>query len=547
MEPPSPHNDKKRPPEPPILSERFQKIFPKCCSIMGPHSLDRVLNEHTAQAGPEFFPDLLETHGSRPGLPAFLADLARVEWAFHQARTYTNEFDTDVDALELNPTVQVIETAWTDLDALFHETGAPPSISPRPGKTLVLVWKDFSRGEPRIGTASDEDLLALKMVLEQTDPANTAAAENVPVGVPDRALKRAVRQGILLAPRSAIRRDPACFPISDQWDERFLASPVFTLQWHVTQACDLHCKHCYDRSDRSPMNLERAVAVLDELRVFCKERHVSGQVTFTGGNPLLFPKFTELYRAASERGFVIALAGNVAARERLEELKAIQKPVFYQVSLEGLEEHNDRIRGSGYFRRVMDFLDLLREMDIYSMVMLTLTKDNMDQVLPLAERLRGRTNAFNFNRLSMVGEGAQLELPDREAYAEFLESYVEASEQNPILGLKDNLINILYHRKQKTLFGGCAGYGCGAAFNFVTLLPDGEVHACRKFPSLIGNLFEQSLAEIYDSEPARRYRAGSEGCRSCAIRPVCGGCPAIAYSRRLDVFNDRDPYCFIDS
>jgi len=113
--------------------------------------------------------------------------------------------------------------------------------------------------------------------------------------------------------------------------------------------------------------------------------------------------------------------------------------------------------------------------------------------------------------------------------------------------LKNNLINILYLRKQKAFFGGCAGYGCGAAFNFVTLLPDGEVHACRKFPSLIGNLFEQSLAEIYDSEPARRYRAGSEACRSCAIRPVCGGCLASAYSHHLDVFKDRDPYCFIDS
>ena len=31
-------------------------------------------------------------------------------------------------------------------------------------------------------------------------------------------------------------------------------------------------------------------------------------------------------------------------------------------------------------------------------------------------------------------------------------------------------------------FGGCTGFGCGAAFNFMAVLPDGEVHACRKVP-----------------------------------------------------------------
>ena len=547
MKPSSPQNEKKRPPEPPIISAQFQQTYPKCCSFLGSDTLDRILNENPAQADPESFPDLLETHGTGFSLPEFLPDLARLEWAYHQAQTSRSELDADIEKYELNPTVQLIETAWIGLDALFHEADASSPISPQPGQALVLVWKDLGRGEPRIKIASDEDLLALKMVLEGMDPTDAATAENIPVDALDTALERAGRRGILLAPRSAIRRDPACFPISDQWDERFLESPVFTLQWHVTQVCDLHCKHCYDRSDRSPLKLDQAISVLDELRAFCEDRHVRGQVSLTGGNPLLYPKFTELYRAASERGFAIAIPGNPTTRERLEELIAIEKPVFYQVSLEGLEEHNDRIRGFGYFRRVMEFLGLLKELDIYSMVMLTLTKDNMDQVLPLAERLRGHTNTFNFNRLSMVGEGAQLQLPSHEAYTEFLESYIEASEHNPILGLKDNLINILYHRQQKPLFGGCTGYGCGAAFNFVTLLPDGEVHACRKFPSLIGNIFEQSLAEIYDSEPARRYRAGSEACRSCAIRPVCGGCLASTYSHNLDVFKDRDPFCFIDS
>ena len=178
------------------------------------------------------------------------------------------------------------------------------------------------------------------------------------------------------------------------------------------------------------------------------------------------------------------------------------------------------------------------------MVMLTLTRDNLDQVLPLAELLRGRADHFTFNRLSAVGEGANLLMPDIEDFEAFLKAYEKAAGESPFLGLKDNLINIFRKEKGDEPFGGCTGYGCGAAFNFVAVLPDGEIHACRKFPSLIGNIKESSLSEIYDSDLARRYREGSKACRDCSLNPVCRGCLAVAFSSGLDVFEEKDPFCF---
>ena len=127
----------------------------------------------------------------------------------------------------------------------------------------------------------------------------------------------------------------------------------------------------------------------------------------------------------------------------------------------------------------------------------------------------------------------------------FLENYLEASKENPVLGLKDNLINVLMHRKGIEPFGGCTGFGCGAAFNFLSVLPDGEVHACRKFPSPVGNVMTQSLEEIYDSSIARRYRSGCAECGPCSLHPVCGGCLACAFSHGPDVFEQKDPFCFI--
>jgi radical SAM protein with 4Fe4S-binding SPASM domain len=137
-------------------------------------------------------------------------------------------------------------------------------------------------------------------------------------------------------------------------------------------------------------------------------------------------------------------------------------------------------------------------------------------------------------------------MPSREKYASFLVKYLKAARKNPTLSLKDNLFNIILYKNSLPLFEGCVGFGCSPAFNTVAVLSDGEVHACRKFPSLIGNINKKSLSQIYDSRIARKYRKGNCACAKCYIKPLCGGCMASIKSHGLDIFKDKDPYCFID-
>ena len=505
-----------------------------------------IITDHTEE---EELEKLIKKLGNRKGefgLPGFLPELARLERIVRNLKTEDPGIPTEVERTSPNPTLQILTLSWKNLVPLVNFGTVDIIEKPEPVEEMILVWKNPITGEVMIQPASNEDLLALKIVVEEIDPREVTKIGNVPISSIDTLISRAVKAGILIAPAPKIRREED-FPHGRGIKERFLTAEAFTLQWHITQACDLHCKHCYDRSDRSHLPLDRAIAILDELYDFCRARFVHGQVSFSGGNPFLYPYFDELYRAASDRGFSLAILGNPVKRAWIEEIAGIERPVFFQVSLEGLEGHNDFIRGPGHFGRTIEFLDLLRDFGIYSMVMLTLTEDNLDQVMPLAEFLRGKTDLFNFNRLSMVGEGANLRLPSQKGYTAFLKRYNEAAGGNPVMGLKDNLINILRYRDGLEPFGGCTGHGCGAAFNFVTLLPDGEVHACRKLPSKIGNIFESSLAEIYDSEIARCYRGGCKACSACDIRPVCGGCLAIAHSYGLDIFREHDPFCFIDS
>ena len=525
--------------------ESLEKIYPVSRSYVRPADWETLKARMKARRSPEDFPGLLSETPLADGCPDFLSDLSRLEWALYQAGPGFAEGDPDPDRMIVNPALQLLPFSYKNLVPLVQAAGKGKFVTPEPGEELVLVWPKAETGEVLSRVARQEDLLVLKIVLEEVAP-ETAAASGAPPAAIEAALKQAVGEGLLIAPRSKIRRDPAAYPHSVVRDQEFLESPTFTLQWHITQACDLHCKHCYDRSPRSPLTWEQGVKILSDLDRFCREKRVQGQVSFTGGNPLLHPRFIDLYRAAGELGFGTAILGNPTSRERLREIRAIGEPHFFQVSLEGLREHNDWIRGPGHFDRVMEFLGILKELNIYSMVMLTLTQDNLDQVIPLAERLQGKADSFFFNRLSQVGEGANLRVPGRREYAAFLEAYLSAAEKNPVMGIKDNLINILRHRKGIPLFGGCAGFGCSAAFNFITILPDGEVHACRKLPSPLGNILENSLLELYDSEPARCYRAGTAACRACPLRPVCGGCLAVAYGMGLNIFQDRDPFCFME-
>ena len=288
--------------------------------------------------------------------------------------------------------------------------------------------------------------------------------------------------------------------------------------------------------------------MLEDFRRFCRKHRVTPHISLSGGDPLRYSHFWALYGAiAAIKDMRVSFLGNPAPVSTIKRLMSIRPPDHYQVSLEGLEEHNDSIRGTGHFRRTIRFLEAVRPLHLQTHVMLTLTRTNMSQVLALGQALRGLTSRFTFNRLAQTGNGANLELPDEEDYARFLREYLAASRENPILRLKDNLFGILLRDGLRRPFQGCTGHGCGAAFDFVALLPDGEVHACRKFPSPIGRIQTSSLDAIYRGEAARQYRAGPVSCQGCRLQARCRGCPAVVHGRRLDPLRDRDPFCFIDT
>ena len=512
-------------------NDSAESIFPICRRLTGeplPHILP-------AAEIPAYF----TLHAHRFPRYPFLSDLAALEYARHQLSSDPPPFPAHLTKRTVNPTVRILETAWAGLPAMLSD----PSTIPKEQPSLVLLYRRDATAPVEILTPDGHDLLALKLVLENVTSRQAAAEAGVTIGFIDNILESAVGKGLLLSPPSSLLRDPS-FLTGRFADPELSRVATFALQWHLTQACDLHCRHCYDRSARTTLNLAQALHVLDELYAFTQAHHIHAQISFSGGNPMLYPHFEEVYRQALDRGFLVAILGNPASEQAIERLTAIGRPEFYQVSLEGLREHNDYMRGSGHFDRTLVFLDLLRRYQVYSMVMLTLTRANADQVIPLARLLRGRADLFTFNRLAMVGEGAELVSLETDRFQQLLRDFLAEAEGQGHLSLKDNFFNLLLLEQNQPLTGGCTGFGCGAAFNFVSLLPDGEIHACRKFPSPIGNILSQSLTDIYFSATAQQYRSGSSACLGCELRPVCRGCAAVSHGFGLDIHAERDPYCF---
>jgi len=333
--------------------------------------------------------------------------------------------------------------------------------------------------------------------------------------------------------------------LRDHW-WRGRKARVFTLQWHLTNTCPYRCRHCYDRERREELSLPEALKVLGDYRRFCARHRVNPHVSLTGGDPLCYPHFWEIYEALAAQGIPVSILGNPIPPATIRRLLENAAPLYYQVSLEGLAAHNDAVRGVGHFHEVKKFLAAAKDIGLCTHVMLTLTRDNLDQVIPLGEALQGLTRRLTFNRLSRTGEGRALILPTKSEYIDFLKRYLSARRENSVLGIKDNLINIIRHHYGRRLFPGCTGVGCGAAFSFVALLPDGQVHACRKFDSPIGDIRKDSFKTIYRSDRAKSYRMGSAACRACPLRRSCGGCLAVTRSEGLDPLAARDPHCFFE-
>ena len=69
---------------------------------------------------------------------------------------------------------------------------------------------------------------------------------------------------------------------------------VLNLQWHITARCQVGCRHCYMYSSptyeseiKNELSLENIIKVMDQYKNYLDKKGLKGNLSFTGGDPLL--------------------------------------------------------------------------------------------------------------------------------------------------------------------------------------------------------------------------------------------------------------------
>lgn len=334
----------------------------------------------------------------------------------------------------------------------------------------------------------------------------------------------------------------------------------FSFQWHITDACDQRCRHCYifagDRWKKiESMSWPDMEHVLANCLRFTDACGRTPYFYITGGDPILHPLFWKLLERLKSLGIHFTIMGNPfhlddEACGRL----AVCGCEKYQLSLDGMRETHDFIRKPGSFDCTLDRISLINRAGMTSVVMVTVSDLNFAEMSGLIDlAVRHDVGIFSFARYC-PGNGELGIAPLQ--YRAFLEScdrkfrYYEETGCQTWFNRKDHLWTLYEYEKglfaipeeakDDMIYGGC---NCGNCH--LTILPNGNVLACRRVRgSLVGNALVDRLSGIWINE-MERYRDYKKfkKCSGCELMSWCRGCPAVASAKSGD-FYDADPQCW---
>lgn len=314
------------------------------------------------------------------------------------------------------------------------------------------------------------------------------------------------------------------------------AAPArLTLQWHITERCNLRCRHCYQENAAPPAELDtrELKGILAQFRELVAgaadgRGRRRAHLNLTGGEPFLRPDCFQLLEtlAADRRLYSFAVLTNgtlidAAAAARLAALR----PGFVQISIEGGEATHDRIRGAGSYAAAVAGLQQLVRHRIHTLIAFTAHRGNFRE-FPEVARLGRRlgVNRVWADRLIPCGEGATLtaDLLTPDETRELFEIMARERERGWLRRTEISLLRAL----QFTVGGG-QPYRCTAGDGLITILANGDLVPCRRLPLPAGNVLHQSLATLYATSPvlaALRDRTRiSQGCEKCFYSDSCGG------------------------
>ena len=324
------------------------------------------------------------------------------------------------------------------------------------------------------------------------------------------------------------------------------ATPALhTLYFYLTEGCNLACRHCwlspkYDKDGSAHATLpvpvfEQAVAEAKSLGL--------NTVKFTGGEPLLHPRFAELLGGATRESLKVIIETNgLLCDEEAARLIATAPNPFVSVSIDGADaETHEWVRGvKGSFQAACDAVTHLARADLSPQIIMTLMRRNVDQVEPLvrmAERIGAKSVKFNLVQPTARGEklhdeGSALGIDEMIELGKYVDEELSASTEMDLHYDAPPAFRAL------SRISGSGGK-CGI-IGILGVLSTGHYALCgigMHVRSLVfGRVGEDNLEAVWRDHPVLRgVREGMPGeltgvCGRCLMKHRClGSCLAQNY------------------
>ncbi|OQY27316.1 MAG: hypothetical protein B6244_11075 [Candidatus Cloacimonetes bacterium 4572_55] len=288
----------------------------------------------------------------------------------------------------------------------------------------------------------------------------------------------------------------------------------------ITYACNNRCPGCANswRSQKQ-LTLRDWETLFDRISPLDKRRQYAQLIRITGGEPTLHPNFSDIIRHIDGLGVAHALFtnGRWSQPDKIVRLyQECQNSLGMLVSLHGSrsEDHNFFIENiDGAFEETCRHIRMAADAGIELFTNTVLTNQNyrrIEEVIALSQKL-GASFAL-FNRL--LGKYDSLKPSEQELRQAVMQ----------IEKLRDQGVRCRIGNCVPPCFTPNSTEGGNSGIEHCAISPTGDVRPDNVSSRVFGNIFRQSIEEIWASEDAVYYRENiPEICRGCLELCRCRG------------------------
>ncbi|MGM0597237.1 MAG: radical SAM/SPASM domain-containing protein [Myxococcota bacterium] len=292
-----------------------------------------------------------------------------------------------------------------------------------------------------------------------------------------------------------------------------------SLQFEITDKCNLNCDHCYKIRSHNFIELNLFKKAIDQAAAAGAIK-----IGFNGGDPLLHPDFLELATYVLKKGLALSIISNgTLFTPKLFDFFKKWKGVLFQISLYGHDAASSKkITGDATaFARTMQTINTMAEFDFTFKVSILARNDEVEHLLSLFSNLKSQGINIHF----------QPHICARENGDSFPLSLNIQNDKTLKKLLKLDTMPDLEEEQEKDISTDATPqFACGAGISSLSIKTNGNVIPCIMNPLVLGNLYHDSLGEIFNSPTLAEFRRQNllpAACKSCEDYHYCARCPII--------------------